>query len=101
MMMRKTLISTAALVVITACASSGRAVERGQPFLGRSMIVSPRGELLAGPASHDREEVILAECNLMESRLRKRKTRLNHIVLDRRTDVYDVLLGYEDIPFRR
>ena len=30
--MRKTLISIAALVVITACASSGRAVERGQPF---------------------------------------------------------------------
>ncbi|MEE2847982.1 MAG: hypothetical protein VX956_16065 [Gemmatimonadota bacterium] len=32
MMMRKTLISIAALVIITACASSGRAVERGQPF---------------------------------------------------------------------
>jgi len=74
-------------------------VERGQPFLGRSMIVSPKGELLAGPASHDREEIIIAECNLVEARLRKRRTRLNHIVLDRRTDVYDALLGYDDVPF--
>ena len=74
-------------------------IERGQPFLGRSMIVSPRGELLAGPASHDQEEIIFAECNLVESRQRKRKTRLNHIVLDRRTDVYDALLGYDDVPF--
>jgi len=93
-------VAQAHLNAVFIAAADRVGVERGQPFLGRSMIVSPRGELLAGPASHDREEVILAECNLMESRLRKRKTRLNHIVLDRRTDVYDVLLGYEDIPFR-
>ena len=74
-------------------------IERGQPFLGRSMIVSPRGELLAGPASHDQEETIFAVCNLVESRQRKRKTRLNHLMLDRRTDVYDTLLGYDDVPF--
>ena len=74
-------------------------VERGQPFLGRSMIVSPKGELLAGPASHDQEEIIIAECNLTEARRWKRKTRLNHIVMDRRTDIYDALLGYDDVPF--
>ena len=74
-------------------------IERGQPFLGRSMIVSPSGELLAGPASHDQEETIFAVCNLVESRKRKRKTRLNHLMLDRRTDVYDTLLGYDDVPF--
>jgi len=71
-------------------------VERGQPFLGRSMIVSPTGETLAGPASFDGEEIIYAECNLTEARTRKRKTRLNHVVHDRRTDVYDVLLGYDE-----
>jgi predicted amidohydrolase len=74
-------------------------VERGQPFLGRSMIVSPTGEILAGPASFDKEEIVTAECNLMEARTGKRKTRLNHLVLDRRTDVYDALLGYEENPF--
>ncbi|MGQ9680477.1 MAG: nitrilase family protein [Candidatus Bathyarchaeia archaeon] len=74
-------------------------VERGQPFLGMSMIVSPSGELSGGPASYDGEEIVYAECNLSEARLRKRKTRLNHIILDRRTDVYDALLGYGEIPF--
>ncbi len=71
-------------------------VERGQPFLGRSMIVSPTGEALAGPASFDEEEIVYAECDLSEARKRKRKTRLNHVVHDRRTDVYDVLLGYDE-----
>lgn len=80
-------------------ASDRIGVERGQPFLGMSMIVGPKGELLAGPASYDKEEIITARCNLMEARTRKRKTRLNHLILDRRTDVYDTLLGYEDIPF--
>lgn len=71
-------------------------VERGQPFLGRSMIVSPTGEVLAGPASFDKEEVITAECNLLEARTRKRKTQLNHVFHDRRIDVYDALLGYDE-----
>jgi predicted amidohydrolase len=71
-------------------------VERGQPFLGRSMIVSPTGEVLAGPASFDKEEIISAECNLIEARTKKRKTRLNHVFHDRRIDVYDALLGYDE-----
>jgi len=91
-------VSQAHLNAVFIAAADRIGVERGQPFLGRTMIVSPSGELLAGPASHDSEEVIAAECNLMEARRRKRKTKLNHVVLDRRTDVYDVLLGYDDIP---
>lgn len=71
-------------------------VERKQPFLGRSMIVSPTGEVIGGPASFDEEEIIYAECNLAEARKRKRRTGLNHVVHDRRTDVYDVLLGYDE-----
>ncbi len=71
-------------------------VERGQTFLGRSMIVSPTGEVLAGPASFDKEEVITAECNLIEARIRKRRTHLNHVFHDRRIDVYDALLGYDE-----
>ena len=95
-----------AIVVAQACSSSiymamvnRIGVERELPFLGRSMIVSPSGQLLAGPASLDREEIIFADCNLVEARLQKRWSSLNHVILDRRTDIYDPLLGYDDVPF--
>ncbi|RJS89100.1 hydratase [Candidatus Bathyarchaeota archaeon] len=74
-------------------------VERGQAFLGHSLITAPTGLPIAGPASRDREEIIIAECNLSEARKAKRKTRLNFTMLDRRIDIYDVLLGYEALPF--
>jgi len=70
-------------------------VERGQPFLGCSCITDPSGVALAGPASRDKEEIVVAECNLSEARKRKSRTRLNFTMLDRRTDLYDVLLGYQ------
>ena len=89
-------VAQAHLSSVFVAAADRIGVERGQPFLGRSMIVSPTGEVLAGPASFDEEEIVYAECNLSEARKRKRKTRLNHVVHDRRTDVYDVLLGYDE-----
>lgn len=89
-------VANAHLSSIFIAAADRIGVERGQPFLGRSMIASPTGEVLAGPASFDGEEIIYAECNLAEARMRKRRTRLNHVVHDRRTDVYDVLLGYDE-----
>ena len=92
-------VANAHLNSVFIAASDRVGIERGQPFLGRSMIVSPSGELLAGPASYDKEEIIYADCNLSEARQRKRKNRLNHLILDRRIDVYDQLLGYEDVPF--
>lgn len=92
-------VANAHLNAVFIAAADRIGVERKQPFLGRSMIVSPSGGILAGPASHDREEIIYALCNLSEARNRKRKGRLNHIVLDRRTDIYDTLLGYDEIPF--
>jgi len=92
-------VANAHLNSVFIAASDRVGIERGQPFLGRSMIISPSGELLAGPASYDKEEIIYADCNLSEARQRKRKKRLNHLILDRRIDVYDQLLGYEDVPF--
>ena len=74
-------------------------VERGQAFLGHSLITAPSGLPIAGPASRDREEIIIAECDLSEARKAKRKTRLNFTMLDRRTDIYDTLLGYDTLPF--
>jgi len=70
--------------------------ERGQPFLGRSIIVGPIGLTVAGPASAVNEEILIArDCNLLESRARKNINDYNVLHGDRRTDLYDALLGYE------
>ena len=59
------------------------------------MIVHPTGKILGGPASPDKEEIIYSNCNLMDSRVNKSKTTLDHALNDRRIDVYDALLGYK------
>ena len=38
--------------------------ERGQPFIGSSLIVGPTGRPLAGPASYDGDETLIAEVTL-------------------------------------
>ncbi|RQG97497.1 nitrilase family protein [Natrarchaeobius oligotrophus] len=74
-------------------------VERDQPFLGKSIIVDPTGRSVAGPASQEDEEILIAkDCNLMASRTEKNWNELNVVPRDRRTDLYDELLGYDDTP---
>lgn len=68
-------------------------VERGQPFLGSSLIVSHTGFPLAGPASKSAEEIIYAELNLSDARSRRVLNSFNQPLRDRRTDVYDEMLG--------
>jgi N-carbamoylputrescine amidase len=73
--------------------------ERGQPFLGRSLVVDPAGNPIAGPASQEEEELLLVEdCNLMDARKGKTWNDHNVIPRDRRTDLYDELCGYDDDP---
>ena len=72
-------------------------VERGVAFLGNSCICGPAG-FIKGPASHDKEETLIAEINLMDAR-RKVWTPFNHIVRDRRIDLYDEILGYDGEPY--
>ncbi|MFC1803820.1 nitrilase-related carbon-nitrogen hydrolase [Thermoproteota archaeon] len=67
--------------------------ERGIRFHGRSIITSNRGVVLGGPASETSEELIIAKCNLSDSRV-KQSNRLNNIFGDRRGDIYDLTLGY-------
>jgi predicted amidohydrolase len=67
--------------------------ERGQPFLGRSLIVSHTGWPLAGPASADREEMILADVNLSDARRKRNWNEFNQVLRDRRTDLYAEMLG--------
>lgn len=67
-------------------------VERGCTFPGRSCIVGPDGWFLAGPASDDKEEILISAVNLMESR-NINLNDYNTIFRDRRTDLYDAALG--------
>jgi predicted amidohydrolase len=68
-------------------------VERGQPFIGQSVIVSHTGWPIGGPASPDREEIIYAEANLADARRKRNWNEYNQVLRDRRTDVYGEMLG--------
>lgn len=62
--------------------------ERGQPFIGRSLIVGPEGWPLAGPASADSEEILLVQIDLSSAPRSRALNSFNHLLGDRRTDVY-------------
>jgi N-carbamoylputrescine amidase len=67
--------------------------ERGQPFEGQSLIVSFTGWPVAGPASRDKEEILLAEVALGEARRARNWNAFNQVLRDRRSDLYDEMLG--------
>ena len=73
-------------------------LQRGQPFLGNSLIVSHTGWPVAGPASLDREEMIVAEIDLAEARANRNLTDFNERLRDRRTDMYGEMLGSAATP---
>lgn len=66
-------------------------VERGQPFLGQSLIVGGNGMPLAGPASREQEDILYAPIDLEGIRAGRALGPRNHVLNDRRTDVYDAL----------
>ena len=68
-------------------------VERGQVFEGQSLIVGPSGWPVAGPASRDGEEIVYAAVNLADARRQRNWNDFNQVMRDRRTDVYDEMLG--------
>jgi predicted amidohydrolase len=68
-------------------------VERGIPFVGQSIIVGYTGWLLAGPASKEKEDILFASINIKETRTSRQWSSLTNILLDRRTDIYDPMLG--------
>jgi predicted amidohydrolase len=63
-------------------------VERGVTFLGASIIVGADGWPLAGPASPDREELLVAEVDLAAVERARWRTPRNHLLRDRRPEVY-------------
>lgn len=78
--------------VTIACANR-IGTERGQPFIGQSLIVGGDGWPVAGPASRDREEVLYAPIDLTRTRAGRTLNAFNHVMRDRRADVYDPMLG--------
>ncbi len=62
--------------------------ERGQPFLGNSLIVGPTGFPLAGPAPADAEAILTADIIPAESAAARRLNGFNHLLQDRRAAHY-------------
>ncbi len=68
-------------------------VERGQLFLGQSLVVGAQGWPLSGPASLDREEILYAAINLKRSRAARHLNPYNVVLRDRRDDLYRLVPG--------
>ena len=63
-------------------------VERGQPFIGASLIVGPTGQPIAGPAGYDTEEILSATISLGDLKTSRTLSERNDVIADRRPDVY-------------
>lgn len=78
--------------IVIACADR-IGVERGQRFVGQSLIVGSDGWPLAGPAGEDGEEILYATVDIGRIRRGRRLNAFNHVLEDRRADVYDLMPG--------
>jgi len=67
--------------------------ERGQPFIGQSVILSYTGWPVGGPASTDTEEIVFATVNVADARRKRRWNDHNEVGRDRRPDQYDERLA--------
>lgn len=83
-------------VYIAACDRVG--TERGQPFIGQSVIVSYTGWPIGGPASASEEQIIYADVDLAEARAKRNWNEFNQPLRDRRTDTYGEMLGAGAAP---
>lgn len=77
-------------VFVAVCDRYGE--ERGQRWVGRSTIVEPDGELIAGPPG-DRACTLLADCDLTVSRDKRWTGTSNDALGDRRPDLYQSQLA--------
>jgi N-carbamoylputrescine amidase len=69
-------------------------IERACTFLGRSCIAGPAG-FVAGPGAFEDPEIVQAEINLAQARYHN-WTALANPFADRRTDLFDAMLGYRE-----
>ncbi|EAS51278.1 putative hydratase [Aurantimonas manganoxydans SI85-9A1] len=78
-------------MVVAACDRVG--TERGQPFIGQSLIVDHNGWPVAGPASASEPGLVTAICDLSQARRKRNWNDFNQVMRDRRTDLYGEMLG--------
>ena len=72
--------------------------ERGQPFEGQSLIVSYTGWPVAGPASRDSEEIFSPRSISARPGASETGMPSTRCCGDRRTDIYDEMLGSSAKP---
>ena len=72
--------------------------ERGQPFIGQSLIASFTGWPIGGPASADQPEIIYADTDLSDARRKRNWNDFNQPLRDRRGDLYGEMLGSDAPP---
>lgn len=75
--------------------------ERGGKFLGCSLITGTNGWPIGGIADAEAETIIYADLDLTASRAAMIWNDLNDLARDRRTDLYDPLLGFAGTPVVR
>jgi N-carbamoylputrescine amidase len=63
-------------------------VERGQPFIGQSLITSYTGWPIGGPASASEEQIVLADLDLGQAKRARRWNDFNQVLRDRRPEAY-------------
>lgn len=62
--------------------------ERGQPFIGQSLIVGHTGWPVGGPASATEEAIVFADLDLAAAKRARCWNDFNHPLRDRRADAY-------------
>ncbi len=72
--------------------------ERGARYLGCSLIAGTNGWPIGAVASADQQEILFADIDLTSSRSAPIWNSLNDLHRDRRTDLYDPMLGYLQHP---
>lgn len=88
----------ATILTMAAAHSNGMAVaaadrvgvERGQEFIGQSIIASHTGWPAAGPAAKDSEELLIADIDVAGLRRARGWGQFNNVLKDRRPDAYEV-----------
>lgn len=62
--------------------------ERGQPFIGQSLIVSYTGWPVSGPAPFGEETILMAQVDLADAKRARRWNDFNQVLRDRRPEMY-------------
>lgn len=83
-------------VYIAAANRVGR--DRGERFLGCSLIAGTNGWPITEVAPPEDEKILYADIDIVASRSSVMWTELNDLPRDRRTDLYDGMLGYSQSP---